>query len=186
MEDTEDKRNIVQELQATLRDMFNGTDYHKAQELLNSEAKEKAAYRRRAESAEKALDALKASSVELPRGRDGECIHVGDVVYIVGEDEPCKVASVNAIVDDEGVGHMVTVDREGDGTYCRFPNELTHKAPEPEDSWEKFEEDLALTPSDYARKHGVEFIPLSYEANAKRFAAHVAARARRLAEADRG
>lgn len=181
-----EEKNFIEEAQKTLKAWNEAEGYRKTQELLNEAAQQTAQLRHRAESAEKALGALSGASVELPKDRDGEYIHVGDKVFSVGGPASGEVAKVSVSIGSEGVAYVEIEVREGDGTFFSFPYNLTHKAPEPEDSWEKFEEDLALTPSDYARENGIEYSIFDLKSLAVRHAEHVAARAKKLLEADRG
>lgn len=90
--------------------------------------------------------------MRLPLDADGVPIRIGDTVWYVGSDLE--------IIDSEPqevVGLVSTLI--ADGTYIMtrdYPDKairpimLTHKQPEPPDSWEKLEEDAFKTACDYA------------------------------------
>ncbi len=90
--------------------------------------------------------------MELPLDADGVPIRLGDLVWYVGTDYEITND------DPQQVVGLVTVFA-ADGTYIMTrdypdkamrPKMLTHKQPEPPDSWEKLEEDAMKTTCNYA------------------------------------
>ena len=85
--------------------------------------------------------------MKLPLDADGEPIRFGDVVWYVGSDTeiendcPLKVAGFVTIF---GVQKIYIEMREYPDRAID-PESLTHKQPEPPDSWEKLEEDAKKT-----------------------------------------
>lgn len=81
--------------------------------------------------------------MKLPLDADGEPIRFGDVVWYVGEcvdiakDYPLIVAGFVTLLGVTGV--FIETREYPDGAID--PESLTHKKPEPPDSWEKLEED---------------------------------------------
>lgn len=82
------------------------------------------------------------SYMRLPLDADGEPIHIGDVLYSRGNE--CRVVSITVKADEACVG--VHTD-EGVFLPSVNPKYLSRKnleplEPEPDDSWEKLEEDM--------------------------------------------
>lgn len=97
-------------------------------------------------------DRIDREMVELPKDADGELIHIGDVVY-----GNAGVAWTVASLRLFNSGWKVDVD---EFPFFYKPGDLTHEKPEPDDSWEKLEEDAACwTECDYAQaprdEHGL-------------------------------
>ncbi len=89
------------------------------------------------------------SYMRLPLDADGEPIHIGDVLYSRGNE--CRVVSITVKADEACVGAHTD---EGVFLPSVNPKYLSRKnleplEPEPDDSWEKLEED--------ARKHSCEY-----------------------------
>lgn len=80
-------------------------------------------------------DRIDREMVELPKDADGEPIHIGDVVY-GNAGVAWTVVSLRLFKS----GWKVEVNNS---LFYRIPENLTHKEPEPADSWEKLEEDAA-------------------------------------------
>lgn len=88
-------------------------------------------------------DRIDREMVELPKDADGVPIHIGDVVY-GSPGIACTVVglrmSFRRRVAEMKMDWLVYVDERP----CFYaPGDLTHKEPEPADSWEKLEEDAA-------------------------------------------
>ena len=85
------------------------------------------------------------SYMKLPLDADGEPIRIGDVLYSSGNE--CRVVSITA--NENEVWVAVYAD---DGTFFPWvkPKYLSHKKPEPPDSWEKLEKDARKTACAYA------------------------------------
>lgn len=81
--------------------------------------------------------------MELPLDADGVPIRIGDTVWYVGGDleieksEPQKVEGLVSVFAADGI-YVMTRDYPDKATR---PKMLTHKQPEPPDSWEKLKED---------------------------------------------
>lgn len=98
------------------------------------------------------LDELKGNAegfqpdayMKLPLDADGEPIRFGDVVWYVGEcidiakDYPLNVAGFVTLFG--ATGTFIETREYPDGAID--PESLTHKQPEPADSWEKLEADM--------------------------------------------
>lgn len=85
------------------------------------------------------------SYMKLPLDADGEPIRIGDVLYSSGNE--CRVVSITVKAGEACVG--VHTD---EGAFLPSVNQkyLSHKKPEPPDSWEKLEEDARKTACAYA------------------------------------
>lgn len=79
--------------------------------------------------------------VELPKDADGEQIRIGDVVY----GNPGIAWTVVGLRVSK-FGWKVEIDNM---PFLCEPDYLSHKKPEPPDSWEKLEEDVNLGIDDY-------------------------------------
>lgn len=81
--------------------------------------------------------------MKLPLDADGVPIRIGDTVWYVGGDleieksEPQKVEGLVSVFAADGI-YVMTRDYPDKATR---PKMLTHKQPEPPDSWEKLKED---------------------------------------------
>ena len=79
----------------------------------------------------------------LPLGADGVPIRLGDLVWYVGtdheitNDDPQQVVGLVTVFAADGI-YVMTRDYTDKAIR---PKLLTHKAPEPPDSWEKLEDD---------------------------------------------
>ena len=90
------------------------------------------------------------SYMRLPLDADGEPIHIGDVLYSRGNE--CRVVSITVKADEACVGAHTD-----DGVFLPSVNpkylsreNLEPIEPEPDDSWEKLEEDAAKEVCAYA------------------------------------
>lgn len=90
------------------------------------------------------------SYMRLPLDADGEPIHIGDVLYSRGNE--CRVVSITVKADEACVGAHTD-----DGVFLPSVNpkylsreNLEPLEPEPDDSWEKLEEDAAKEVCAYA------------------------------------
>lgn len=81
------------------------------------------------------------SYMKLPLDADGVPIRIGDVVYgnsgIAWTVVCLRMSELECKVEMENM------------PFLRKPDELTHKKPEPADSWEKLEQDVPLSIDDY-------------------------------------
>lgn len=90
--------------------------------------------------------------MRLPLDADGVPIRLGDEVWYVGisteitNDDPLEVAGLVPVFDIDET-YIVTRDHPGKAIA---PHLLTHKQPEPPDSWEKLEEDARKIACEYA------------------------------------
>ena len=90
--------------------------------------------------------------MELPLDADGVPIRLGDLVWYVGpdreitNDDPQQVVGLVTVFAVDGI-YVMTRDYADKAIR---PKLLTHKAPEPPDSWEKLEEDALKMTCDYA------------------------------------
>ena len=82
-----------------------------------------------------------ASYMKLPLDADGEPIHIGDVVY----GNP-GIAWTVVGLRVSPLGWKVEMDNM---PFLCEPDDLTHKKPEPPDSWEELEQDVKLSIDDY-------------------------------------
>ena len=78
---------------------------------------------------------------------DGAPIRIGDIVYRDGDPEPLEVDLIYA--GPTGYCTLRLKDSAGIYTSADAPR-LSHKKPEPPDSWEKLEEDARKTACNYA------------------------------------
>ena len=114
------------------------------------------------------------SYMRLPLDADGEPIHIGDVLYSSGSEYHVVAITVKAEKTLVGV-HAV------DGVFLPSvnPKYLSRKnpeplEPEPDDSWEKLEEDANLSSRDYCEEHRLEECDYNMRV-------HLLARAKKLA-----
>lgn len=85
------------------------------------------------------------SYMKLPLDADGVPIRIGDTVY-TRDAEEYIVRGIYALADEYSISVVPL------GGTCFLPMEpegLTHKKPEPPDSWEKLEQDVPLSIDDY-------------------------------------
>lgn len=81
--------------------------------------------------------------IEPPLDADGVPLRIGDVVY-AEDGAACRVHCITFRED----GYLIETNEEeveGQLGFLRFfqePDSLTHRAPEPADSWEKLEKDV--------------------------------------------
>lgn len=106
--------------------------------------------------------------IKLPLDADGEPIRIGDVVYV----NPGAAWMVVGLRMSK-FGWKVEMN---DVPFLCEPDDLTHKKPEPDDSWEKLEEDVNLGCRDYCEKHRLEECDYNMRV-------HILARAKALAKA---
>lgn len=83
---------------------------------------------------------------------DGAPIRIGDIVYRDGDPEPLEVDLIYA--GSTGYCTLRLKNSAGIYTSADAPR-LSHKKPEPPDSWERIEEDAKLAPRDYLEKRGM-------------------------------
>lgn len=81
-------------------------------------------------------DRIDAEMIELPRGKDGKPIRMGDTVYT--EDEPETGFNVRYIEFSSDHGTTVGIESNGIDTFRR-PLSLTHEQPE---SWGRIADDM--------------------------------------------
>lgn len=116
------------------------------------------------------------SYMKLPLDADGVPIRLKDWVWYVGidaeitKDDPQQVVG---FVSDLGMNGIYAVTRDYPDKAIS-PKMLTHRAPEPPDSWAKLEEDANLGCRDYCEKHRLEECDYNMRV-------HLLARAKKLA-----
>ena len=109
-------------------------------------------------------------------GADGVPIGVGDIVYRDADPEPLQVDLIYA----GSIGYCAVRLKDGAGIYTSADApRLSHKKPEPlepepDDSWEKLEEDANLSSRDYCEEHRLEECDYNMRV-------HLLARAKKLA-----
>ena len=104
-------------------------------------------------------------------GADGAPIGVGDIVYRDADPEPLQVDLIYA----GSMGYCTVRLKDSAGIYTSADApRLSHKKPEPADSWEKLEEDVNLGCRDYCEKHRLEECDYNMRV-------HLLARAKKLA-----
>ena len=109
-------------------------------------------------------------------GADGVPIGVGDIVYRDADPEPLQVDLIYA----GSMGYCAVRLKDGAGIYTSADApRLSHKKPEPlepepDDSWEKLEEDANLSSRDYCEEHRLEECDCNMRV-------HLLARAKKLA-----
>lgn len=109
-------------------------------------------------------------------GADGVPIGVGDIVYRDADPEPLQVDLIYA----GSMGYCAVRLKDGAGIYASADApRLSHKKPEPlepepDDSWEKLEEDANLSSRDYCEEHRLEECDYNMRV-------HLLARAKKLA-----
>lgn len=109
--------------------------------------------------------------VELPKDVDGVPIRIGDVVY---GNLGVAWTVIGMILSEFG-----WIVKMNNVPVLYEPDDLTHKNPEPPDSWEKLEEDVNLGCRDYCKKHRLEECDYNMRV-------HMLARAKKLAGIERG
>ena len=122
--------------------------------------------------------------MELPLGADGVPIRLGDLVWYVGpdheitNDDPQQVVGLVTVFAADGIYVMT---RDCTDKAIR-PELLTHKAPEPPDSWEKLEEDASVGAQDYcANWLGIDIRKTLTSDDDEAFAKDIIRRAKKLA-----
>lgn len=87
---------------------------------------------------EKLADRIDREMVELPKDADGKPIRIGDTVY-ANDGSEFRVCSITVTSEGSAIG----VNPLDGFCFCPSmkPERLSHRAPEPSDSWEKLEED---------------------------------------------
>lgn len=118
--------------------------------------------------------------MKLPVDADGELIRIGDVVY----GNP-GVAWMVVGLRMSKFGWKVAINNL---PFLCEPDDLSHKQPEPPDSWEKLRADLMLTTSTYCYEvlHRDCSVGIPYEQRAASKADDVIARAKKLAGIEEG
>lgn len=107
-------------------------------------------------------------------GADGAPINVGDIVYRDADPEPLQVDLIYA----GSMGYCTVRLKDSAGIYTSADApRLSHKKPEPPDSWAKLEEDVNLGCRDYCEKHRLEECDYNMRV-------HILARAKKLAGID--
>lgn len=119
---------------------------------------------------ERLKDEISGDYMRLPLDADGVPIRLGDEVWYVGidaeitKDDPLKVVGLVSVFNAVGT-YIMTRDYPDKAIA---PHLLTHKPPEPSDSWEKLEEDALKGPCTYfgmieERRVGCENCPHSIQ-----------------------
>ena len=104
-------------------------------------------------------------------GADGAPIAVGDIVYRDDDPEPLQVDLIYA----GSMGYCTVRLKDSAGIYASADApRLSHEKPEPDDSWEKLEEDANLSSRDYCEEHRLEECDYNMRV-------HMLARAKKLA-----
>lgn len=137
------------------------------------------------------LDCWKAQSdasyMKLPLDADGVPIRLKDWVWYVGidaeitKDDPQQVVG---FVSDLGMNGIYAVTRDYPDKAIS-PKMLTHRAPEPPDSWEKLEEDASVGAQYYcANRLGIDIRKTLTSDDDSAFAKDIIRRAKKLAGID--
>lgn len=112
-------------------------------------------------------------------GADGVPIGVGDIVYRDADPEPLQVDLIYA--GSMGYCTVRLKDSAGICTSVDAPR-LSHKKPEPADSWEKLEEDASVGAQDYcANWLGIDIRKTLTSDDDRAFAKDIIRRAKKLA-----
>lgn len=119
-----------------------------------------------------------AASMPLPLDADGVPFRLGDAVYRLRDGQGLRV-SVIEFREPECFIFAKADSTLIAGTY--IADELTHKKPEPSDSWEKLEEDAAKTPCEYFGEDSCMTCNTGTEGCSEVKARDIVARAKRLA-----
>lgn len=124
------------------------------------------------------------SYMKLPLDADGVPIRLKDWVWYVGidaeitKDDPQQVVG---FVSDLGMNGIYAVTRDYPDKAIS-PKMLTHRAPEPPDSWEKLEEDASVGAQDYcANWLGIDIRKTLTSDDDRAFAKDIIRRAKTLA-----
>ena len=116
--------------------------------------------------------------MKLPLDADGVPIRIGDTVYTIDAEE-CIVRGIYALAGEYSISVVPL------GGTCFLPMEpegLTHKKPEPPDSWEKLEEDASVGAQDYcANWLGIDIRKTLTSDDDEAFAKDIIRRAKKLA-----
>ena len=112
-------------------------------------------------------------------GADGVPIGVGDIVYRDADPEPLQVDLIYA----GSMGYCTVRLKDGAGIYTSADApRLSHKQPEPPDSWEKLEEDASVGAQDYcANWLGIDIRKTLTSDDDRAFAKDIIRRAKKLA-----
>ncbi len=109
---------------------------------------------------------------------NGVPIEVGDTVYCDDDPEPWQVDLIYA----GSMGYCTVRLKDSAGIYkSADAPRLSHKTPEPPDSWDRIEEDAKLAPRDYLEKRGMNLEKTERIAS---MMADLMRRAKALAKAD--
>ena len=96
--------------------------------------------------------------MRLPVDADGVPIRLGDKVWYVGingeitKDDPLKVTGFVRVLGDLGT----FIETQECPRKAIIPESLTHKQPEPPDSWEQLEDDSLLSVDEYRNLTGID------------------------------
>ena len=116
------------------------------------------------------------SYMKLPLDADGVPIHIGDTVWYIGIDagieKDCPLKVDGLVMEPFDFG--IFIETQECPRKAIASESLTHKRPEPPDSWEKLEEDVNLGCRDYCKKHRLEECDYNMRV-------HMLARAKKLA-----
>lgn len=125
-----------------------------------------------------------ASYMKLPLDADGVPIRFGDTVWYIGidvdiaKDYPLKVDGFVTVPCDLGT----FIETQECPSKAIAPESLTHKQPEPPDSWEKLEEDASVGAQDYcANWLGIDIRKTLTSDDDRAFAKDIIRRAKKLA-----
>lgn len=112
-------------------------------------------------------------------GADGVSIGVGDIVYRDADPEPLQVDLIYA----GSMGYCTVRLKDSAGIYTSADApRLSHKKPEPADSWEKLEEDASVGAQDYcANRLGIDIRKTLTSDDDEAFAKDIIRRAKKLA-----
>lgn len=117
--------------------------------------------------------------MRLPLDADGVPIRIGDTVYVNGGSE-FRVRSITVTSEGSAIG----VNPLDSFCFCLSmkPERLSHRAPEPADSWEKLEEDASVGAQDYcANWLGIDVRKTLTSDDDEAFAKDIIRRAKKLA-----
>ena len=122
--------------------------------------------------------------MKLPLDADGVPIGVGDIVYRDGDPEPLEVALIYAGSTDYCTVRLK--DSAGIYTSADTPR-LSHKKPEPPDSWLRLSNDTRMGAVTYVDKIlGVDIMVTTIEEDYDAFARDIVRRAKALVKAGEG
>lgn len=117
--------------------------------------------------------------MKLPLDADGVPIGVGDIVYRDADPKPLQVDLIYA----GSMGYRAVRLKDGAGIYTSADApRLSHKKPEPPDSWEKLEEDASVGAQDYCSNWlGIDIRKTLTSNDDEAFAKDIIRRAKKLA-----